>query len=909
MVDGDDDWKAASPALPDPLTFTVTLTATDPEGLSASVSGDFITDWVSYPELVSATASRQAVELTFDLEVQGSLVPSSFTVNVVNEDGSAGTIAVSSVVVNGRAVTLALASALERGQTVTLDYAHDDATPLKRAAEGGDSLPSFTGQAVEVSIPDLPGPPQNLDLSSTPGSLDISATWDTLDGATSYKLRWRQADGEFEAGNEATVTETTATVTVAGYGGWVVQVEGCNDAGCGPAVAQSVGIVPGSPANFAVSATPDSLDLSATWDALDGATSYKLRWRPADGEFAAGNEATVTETTATVTVSGQGRWAVGLQGCNDAGCGPEVEASAEVSSLSFDVSPSLDSAGNPRPHTFDANWSPVPNATGYGLRWRLMDQGNSPSQEQSDGGSSRKSDIPGPSGSGGPSAASGPQGENRLDIPGDQTSAEFTVDRDGTFEVELEVILPQSDEPIGMANTHLTADARVEGSEAFLNARRWPIADSTFQLSGCQTRRITGAEVAFVSGHVEVAWDDPRLSAITEYQYRFQRDGSFIFPARREADWHAIPGSGAGTTSFTMGVAQSPPSYNTTDLALNRANFLWVRALAGGRAYCFEYLWVINPFDVEVPLITGLEAYQTRGDGPRQLSLFWDDPQVSGLTYDYWYNGLTPDWTGRGQGTHWLPVSGSPPVSAGGGKLTSTLSGIPCDHYYYNVRIRAKQGGSLGPITEEWYVDLASNWFGDPDRNDVFHGERYAECVFGLAGDDELHGNGGDDWLEGGPGDDELYGGPGNDRLDGGPGGDTLNGGEGIDTADYAGSNARVVVNLNTNAASGGHAQGDRLTSIENLTGSAHDDNLRGDAGNNVLRGGPGGDELDGGEGIDWAGLHRLRPGRDRHTAVPLTGRAPTCEAATPKATHITRFENITGSAHSDDFPHRQRRG
>ena len=473
------------------------------------------------------------------------------------------------------------------------------------------------------------------------------------------------------------------------------------------------------------------------------------------------------------------------------------------------------------------------------------------------------------------------------------------MDRDGTFEVELEVILPQSDEPIGMANTHLTADARVEGSEAFLNARRWPIADSTFQLSGCQTRRITGAEVAFVSGHVEVAWDDPRLSAITEYQYRFQRDGSFIFPARREADWHAIPGSGAGTTSFTMGVAQSPPSYNTTDLALNRANFLWVRALAGGRAYCFEYLWVIQPFDVEVPLITGLEAYQKRGDGPRQLSLFWDDPQVSGLTYDYWYNGVTPDWTGRGQGTRWLPVSGSPPVSAGGGKLTSTLSGIPCDHYYYNVRIRAKQGGSLGPITEEWYVDLASNWFGDPDRNDVFHGERYAECVFGLAGDDELHGNGGDDWLEGGPGDDELYGGPGNDRLDGGPGGDTLNGGEGIDTADYAGSNARVVVNLNTNAASGGHAQGDRLTSIENLTGSAHDDTLTGDGGNNVIRGGPGPDQLDGGPGgidtLDYTGS-----GQGVIVTLPPATQGAYVRGGHAQGDHITRFENVTGSARDD---------
>ena len=366
-----------------------------------------------------------------------------------------------------------------------------------------------------------------------------------------------------------------------------------------------------------------------------------------------------------------------------------------------------------------------------------------------------------------------------------------------------------SDEIIGSPQT--TGVVRVEGADAFLNVRQWPISDSTLRLSGCQTRRITGVKVAFVNDHVEVTWDAPGISSITGYQYRFQRDGSFIFPARSEDDWHDIPGSSAGTTSFTMRVAQSPPGGNTTDLALNETNFLWVRAQAGGQTYCFEYLWVIEPFDVRVPLITGLKAYQTRGDGPTQMSLFWDDPQVEGLTYDYWYQGITPDWTGRGQGTGWVPVSGSPPVSAGGGKLTSTLSGIACDNYYYHFRIRAKKGGSPGPITEEWYVYPASITFGDPDRNDVIHGERYAECIFGLSGNDTLHGNGGDDWLEGGPGEDALHGGPGNDRLDGGPGGDDLHGGDGSDTADYSGSNARVVVNLGTNAASGGHAQGDSI--------------------------------------------------------------------------------------------------
>ena len=52
---------------------------------------------------------------------------------------------------------------------------------------------------------------------------------------------------------------------------------------------------------------------------------------------------------------------------------------------------------------------------------------------------------------------------------------------------------------------------------------------------------------------------------------------------------------------------------------------------------------------------------------------------------------------------------------------------------------------------------------------------------------------------------------------------------------------------------------GDSLTSIENLTGSAHDDTLTGDAGPNVLDGRAGADTLDGGDGDRYGVLCGLR--------------------------------------------------
>ncbi|WP_310424066.1 M10 family metallopeptidase C-terminal domain-containing protein, partial [Mycoplana sp. BE70] len=90
----------------------------------------------------------------------------------------------------------------------------------------------------------------------------------------------------------------------------------------------------------------------------------------------------------------------------------------------------------------------------------------------------------------------------------------------------------------------------------------------------------------------------------------------------------------------------------------------------------------------------------------------------------------------------------------------------------------------------------------------------------------------------------------GNDVLKGGAGADVLDGGNGTDTATYAGSSA-VNVNLATGVATGGHAQGDKFVSIENLTGSSYNDVLTGNSGRNVIDGGAGNDTINGGAGND----------------------------------------------------------
>jgi Ca2+-binding RTX toxin-like protein len=125
------------------------------------------------------------------------------------------------------------------------------------------------------------------------------------------------------------------------------------------------------------------------------------------------------------------------------------------------------------------------------------------------------------------------------------------------------------------------------------------------------------------------------------------------------------------------------------------------------------------------------------------------------------------------------------------------------------------------------------------------------DTLSGGHGNDTLYGNGGNDVLHGDAGNDTLDGGTGNDILDGGTGADKLIGGDGVDTATFETSLTGVNVSLATGQGKGGDAEGDKLTQIENLTGSAFNDTLVGDAGKNILNGGKGDDILIGGAGAD----------------------------------------------------------
>lgn len=129
--------------------------------------------------------------------------------------------------------------------------------------------------------------------------------------------------------------------------------------------------------------------------------------------------------------------------------------------------------------------------------------------------------------------------------------------------------------------------------------------------------------------------------------------------------------------------------------------------------------------------------------------------------------------------------------------------------------------------------------------------EKNALDVDGGAGNDVITGGSANDSLAGDGGNDSLTGGAGANEFIGGAGADTIVGGAGIDTASYVGS-AAVTVNLNlVTQVSGGDANGDRLSAVENILGSGSGDVLTGNSVANILSGGAGMDTLDGGTGND----------------------------------------------------------
>jgi len=206
--------------------------------------------------------------------------------------------------------------------------------------------------------------------------------------------------------------------------------------------------------------------------------------------------------------------------------------------------------------------------------------------------------------------------------------------------------------------------------------------------------------------------------------------------------------------------------------------------------------------------------------------------QFAGFERFELYGGIGVDTFTTGAGDDLLDGGGGDDVLAGGAGDDSYVVRSS------NAQVTESANAGIDSVTAYASFTLGANienltLKGDSVTPIDGTGNDIANVITGTNGINILRGMGGDDFLVGGAG------------------GDQLDGGTGSDTADYQASNGAVSINLAAGTASGGFAQGDTLTSIENLRGSSFGDTLIGNDAANRLEGFEGDDVLVGGTGAD----------------------------------------------------------
>ena len=255
-----------------------------------------------------------------------------------------------------------------------------------------------------------------------------------------------------------------------------------------------------------------------------------------------------------------------------------------------------------------------------------------------------------------------------------------------------------------------------------------------------------------------------------------------------------------------------------------------------------------------------------------------------------------------------VTASGAVGISVQGGTGNdSVVGGTGSDNFFGSAGLDTMTGGT-GVDT----VDYAASAAGVTVNLNLTTAQVSAGDASGdrLATIENAGGSAFADTLTGTKAVNNLDGSGGNDVLLGGAGADTLVGGLGTDTADYSTSTAGVKVDLaDSDNNAGGDAAGDRLVTVENVTGSNLNDTLSGDDNGNILSGGKGNDSLvgglgadtlDGGDGIDTVDYSATQDLLKDGKGVEVDLDAGTGLGEEAEGDSLIAVENVIGTDFSD---------
>ena len=193
-----------------------------------------------------------------------------------------------------------------------------------------------------------PGKPSNVSAEYQ-GERSINVSWDASprEGAVVlYEVFYRQSGTSAwtntntpyrrPAGSDTYISNPIVVPTLGEY---QVRVRACHfTAGSNTVCDDSavatvqVGAVPAKPTGLELTqAAHPNHDINVTWDAVEDADNYKIRWRAEDASL--GDPIFATTTQATVALDKYGAWVVRVEACNDAGCGKPASKTITTSIL------------------------------------------------------------------------------------------------------------------------------------------------------------------------------------------------------------------------------------------------------------------------------------------------------------------------------------------------------------------------------------------------------------------------------------------------------------------------------------------------------------------------------------------------------------------------------------------------
>ncbi|BCM93580.1 hypothetical protein IAD21_05471 [Abditibacteriota bacterium] len=197
-------------------------------------------------------------------------------------------------------------------------------------------------------------PPTNFKASSTSGSNRINLSWNAVVGATSYKVLRSKVSGNYSNADTKIVT-TTSTYTTQTIGTtyyYVVRAEsnGSADESLNSKEIRVTSGAPSAPTNFMASAATGSTKVNLSWNAVSGATSYKVLRTKVSGNYNNAETKTVMATSTVTTQPIEATYFYIVRAVNNRGesvDSTEVSVTTSVTPTSTPISPTPTSTATP----------------------------------------------------------------------------------------------------------------------------------------------------------------------------------------------------------------------------------------------------------------------------------------------------------------------------------------------------------------------------------------------------------------------------------------------------------------------------------------------------------------------------------------------------------------------------------